>query len=158
VTDLPKVPSDSPLGGPFALVTVYALYKIYPKFDYQKLLTPQGTHRWQLWLQLERSDGVGFALLLDMIENLLQLDWKHDPSLQDCVNKTCNGGKPIAGPLLVPHGLADTDLDPETTDQAIQATYTAYPSSQLRFETWDDVTHDGLMSASPKLWLQWISD
>lgn len=48
VTDLLQASTDSPLGGPFALVTVYALYKIYPKFDYQKLLTPQGTYRWQL--------------------------------------------------------------------------------------------------------------
>jgi len=135
VTDLLKVSTDGPLGGPFALVTVYALQNIYPKFDYHRLLTPQVTRRWQLYVQLERGDGVAFALLLDIVGDLLQPDWKQDPFVHDFVNKTSNGGKPIAGPLLVLHGLADTDLDPETTEQAIQATYLAYPRRQLRFET-----------------------
>lgn len=81
VTDLLKVSTDGPLGGPFALVTVYALQKIYPKFDYHRLLTPQATRCWQL----EGGDGVGFALLLDIVGDLLQPDWKQDPYVQDFV-------------------------------------------------------------------------
>lgn len=158
VTNLLKLPTDGPLVGFLALFTVYALQKIYPNFDYHKVLTPQAIRRWELYLQLEGGDGVAFALLLDIAGDLLLPDWEQDPYLQDFVGKTFNGGKPIAGPLLVLDGLADTNLDPETTIQAVQATYTAYPRCQLRFETWDDVTHNGLMYASQPVWLQWIAD
>jgi len=158
VTDLLKIPTDGPLGGLLALFTVYALQKLYPKLDYYRILTPQAIRRWELYLRLEGGDGVGFALLLDIVGDLLQPDWKQDPYVQDFVGKTSNGGKPIAGPLLVLDGLADTNLDPATTDQAIRDTYSAYPRSQLRFETWDHVTHNGLMYASQQVWLQWIAD
>lgn len=78
--------------------------------------------------------------------------------MQDFIHRTSNGGRPISGPLLVLQGLADTNIDPGTTNRAVTVTCSAYPRSQIRYETWDAISHDPVMYASQQVWLQWIAD
>ena len=96
------------------------------------------------------------SLLLGI--KLLKPGWQENVYLRDFITKTSNGGKAVSGPLLVLQGLADTNIDAETTTQAIEATASACLETQLEYHTWEGVTHDPLLYASQRLWLDWIAD
>ncbi|CAO1597582.1 hypothetical protein XANCAGTX0491_001389 [Xanthoria calcicola] len=156
VTDLFELPPDGPLFGILTTFVVYALQYLYPEFDYRDILTEQAAKRWELYLQLKAGDGVGFSVLLGI--DLLKPDYAQNPYLRDFVSKTSNGGKAIAGPLLVLQGLADVNMDAGTTTRAVQATCKAFPVSALQYQTWEGVTHNPIMFAAQQVWLQWIAD
>ncbi|KAL8719244.1 MAG: hypothetical protein Q9225_003729 [Loekoesia sp. 1 TL-2023] len=156
VTDLLKLPPQGPLFGVLTIFVVYALQSLYPDFHYGNILTEQAAKRWELYLQLKAGDGVAFTMLLGI--DLLRPSYAQNPALRDFIRKTSNGGKPIAGPLLVLQGLADVNMDAGTTTQVVQATCKAYPNSQIEYQTWDGVTHNPVMFAAQRVWLQWIAD
>ena len=155
VTDLLALPD----GGSLGLVVMFVLYSLqnlYPEFDYHDILTPQAARRWELFLQLQAGDGVSLSLFLGI--PILQPSWRQNRFLRDFIARTANGGKPIAGPLLVLQGLADSTIDPGTTTRAVQNTCNKYPQSQLQFQPWEGVTHVPVMYTSQQVWLQWIED
>ena len=156
VTSLFELPDDGPLLGLLVTFVLYAVQKLYPSFSYRDVLTPQAAARWELYLSLQAGDGVGFSLLLGI--PLLQPNWRSNKHIRLFIAQTSNGGKPIAGPLLVLQGLADSNIDPGTTSRAVQATCKAFPNSMLQYQTWPAVTHVPLMYASQQVWLQWIAD
>lgn len=150
---------DLPDGGSLGIVVMFVLYSLqnlYPKFDYHDILTPQAARRWELFLQLQAGDGVSLSLFLGI--PILQPIWRQNEFLRDFIARTANGGKPIAGPMLVLQGLADGTVDPGTTTRAVQNTCNKYPQSQLQFQTWEAVTHVPVMYTSQQVWLQWIED
>ena len=156
VTNFLDLPDEGPLLGLLATAVAYTLQKLYPKFDYHDILTPLGARRWELYLQLQAGIGVGISLFLGI--PVLQPNWRQNEFMQDFLASTANGGKPIAGPLLVLHGSADINMDLGTTTRAVQKTSQKYPQSQLQFQTWNAVTHVPIMYASQQVWLQWIED
>ncbi|KAL8648036.1 MAG: hypothetical protein Q9226_006169 [Calogaya cf. arnoldii] len=156
VTDLLKLPPEGPLFGILTTFVLYALQSLYLEFDYRDILTEQAAKRWELYLQLKAGVGVAFSMLLGI--DLLKPYYARNPYLRDFVNKTSNGGKTIAGPLLVLQGLADVNIDAETTTQAVRATCSAFPGSVLQYHTWEGITHNPVMFAAQQVWLQWIVD
>lgn len=156
VTNLLDLPDEGPLLGILAMFVVYSLQSLYPKFNYHDILTPQAARRWELYLQLQAGDGVGFALFLCI--PILQPNWRQNKYMRDFIARTANGDKPIAGPLLILHGLADTNIDSGTTTRAVQNTCNKYPQSQLQYQTWNAVTHVPVMYTSQQVWMQWIED
>ncbi|KAL9035098.1 MAG: hypothetical protein Q9180_005039 [Flavoplaca navasiana] len=156
VTDLLKLPPEGPLFGVLMTFVLYALQSLYPGFDYRDILTEQAAKRWELYLQLKAGVGVAFSMLLGI--DLLKPNYAQNPYLRDFVSKTSNGGKAIAGPLLVLQGLADVNMDAETTTQAVRATCRDFPRSAMQYQTWEGIAHNPVMFAAQQVWLQWISD
>lgn len=156
VTDLFKLPPEGPLFGVLTTFVVYALQSLYPAFDYRDILTEQAAKRWELYLQLKAGDGVAFSMLLGI--DLLKPNYAQNPYLRDFISKTSNGGRAIAGPLLVLQGLADVNLDAGAATQAVHATCRAFPRSALQYQTWEGVTHNPVMFAAQQVWLRWIAD
>ncbi|KAI4268521.1 MAG: hypothetical protein L6R35_006753 [Caloplaca aegaea] len=156
VTNLFKLPPKGPLFSILTTFVLYALQSLYPEFDYRDILTEQAAKRWELYLQLKAGVGVAFSLLLGI--DLLKPEYAQNPYLRDFVSRTSNGGKAIAGPLLVLQGLADVNIDAATTTQAVCTTCKAFPGSAVQYQTWEGVTHNPIIFAAQQTWLQWIED
>ncbi|KAL8941735.1 MAG: hypothetical protein Q9216_002063 [Gyalolechia sp. 2 TL-2023] len=156
VTNLLHLAPNGPLFGLLTTFVVYALQSLYPDFNYRDVLTEQAAKRWELYLQLKGGGGVGFALLLGI--DLLKPDYAQNPQLQDFIRKTANGGKKIAGPMLVLQGLLDVNLDANAATRAVQESCKAFPQSQVQYQTWEGTTHNPLMFAAQQTWLQWVAD
>ena len=156
VTDLMKLPSDGPLLEVLITYTLYTVKMLYPRFDYNDVLTAEAAKRWALYLNLKGGVGVAFALLLGI--PLLRPDWRQNAHLLDFINRTSNGGKETSGPILVLQGQSDTNISPETTTQALDATCLAHPDSQIHYHAWEGITHVPVLYASQQVWLDWIAD
>ncbi|KAL8947669.1 MAG: hypothetical protein Q9222_006076 [Ikaeria aurantiellina] len=158
VTDLLRYPPEGPLFPMMMTFVFHAVRSLNSDFDYRDVLTEAAAKRWDLYLQLKAGVGVGFALLLAGGIDLLKPHWAENSYLRNFVTRTSNGGKAISGPLLVLQGLADVNIDAETTAQAVRSTRRAFPESQLEYQTWEGVTHSGTMFVAQRVWLQWIED
>lgn len=156
VTNLLNFPDGESDLGLVVMYVLYSLQNLYPNFDYHDILTPQAARRWELFLQLGAGNGVSLSIFLGI--PLLQPNWRQNEFMRDFIARTANGGKSIAGPLLVIQGLADTTVNASTTIHAVQDTCDRYPQSQLQFQTWNGVTHNPIMYAGQQVWLQWIED
>ncbi|KAL8716264.1 MAG: hypothetical protein Q9220_000169 [cf. Caloplaca sp. 1 TL-2023] len=149
----------SPQGPLFAMLMTFVFHGVqclYSDFDRHNVLTEAAAKRWDLYLQLKAGVGTGFALLLGI--ELLKPNYAQDPHLRDFVSRTSNGGKEIAGPLLVLQGLADVNVDADVTTRAVRDTCNAFPESRLEYQTWEGVGHSDVMYAAQQVWLRWIED
>jgi pimeloyl-ACP methyl ester carboxylesterase len=71
---------------------------------------------------------------------------------------TRNGGQRIGSPLLVVHGQNDPLVDFNLTAQAVNATVSLYPSSQLQVLRLPNTTHVSALTGSQRVWMDWIAD
>ena len=147
---------SEPFRSVLAIATCPGLASINNKFKLFDVLTERGQQR--LAVIEETGVGVAAALLLLMDENLLKPEWDQNIHLRTYYEEISNGGKEIAGPLLVIHGEADDRLRPESTAKAVDKTAVNFPSSQLEYVSVPDVTHVPALQASQRLWMEWIAD
>ncbi|KAG7007488.1 hypothetical protein G7Y79_00009g025970 [Physcia stellaris] len=150
------VDQPEPFRSILALATCPGLASISNEFMINDVLTELGLQR----LEFIEATGVGVAAALFMLrdENLLDPDWDQDIHLQKFHEEISNGGKEIAGPLLVIHGESDDRLSPAATARAVDKTAVDFPSSQLEYVSVPDVTHVPALQASQRLWMEWIAD
>ena len=156
VTDISKLPSTGPLLGLVVICVIRTFAGLYPDFNRGDILTEEAVRRWDLYSELEAGLDVAFEFLLGI--ELLKPDWRSNPHIQDFVRLASNGGKTICGPLLVLQGLSDPSIDASTTTQAVKDTCSAYPGSQVQYVTYPGVTHDPILYASQRVWLDWITE
>lgn len=133
---------------------------IFPGFDAGTFLTPAGLARVQLYQDVH---GCAYAQpLFFNVAGLLRADWRSNFYIQAFQNLTRNGGKPIAGPLLVIQGEADEIVFLPITNKWINRTRELISnnraSSQLEYVTFPGVKHDGINYVSQRIWLDWIVD
>ena len=62
-----------------------------------------------------------------------------------------NGGKKIAGPLLVVHGTTNDQWSSAATMAAVNRTAEAFPKSQLEYVLLPNVAHVPALQASQRL-------
>lgn len=150
------VDQPEPFRSILALATCPGLASINNEFMLSDVLTELGLQR----LATIEAAGVGVAaaLLLLMDENLLDPEWDQYIHLRTFYKRISNGGKEIAGPLLVIHGESDDRLSPAATARAVDKTAVDFPSSQLEYVSVPDVTHVPALQASQRLWMEWIAD
>ncbi|KAL8827208.1 MAG: hypothetical protein Q9191_003329 [Dirinaria sp. TL-2023a] len=133
-----------------------ALPQIFPSFNASEILTPSGVKRYALLSQIQ---GCRSAVAVSFVEpELFQPDWYNSNSAKAFSSITANGGRPIAGPMLVLQGGGDTLTFPQITDNAVNKTCYAYPHSQLQYLTYPGVEHVPVLFASQVTWLNWIAD
>lgn len=85
--------------------------------------------------------------------NLVNSTW-----LQRFADLTQNGGKPVAGPLLLIQGTTDQLVEVEATNTGVNETCDAYPNSDLEYIILNGTDHSPTMFASQQIWLDWIGD
>ena len=73
-------------------------------------------------------------------------------------NLTGNGGRKIAGPMLVLQGTGDTIAPAVVTGNYVNLTCSLFPDSTIEYMTYEGVGHVPVMYASQQDWLGWIED
>ena len=153
--DLPE-PFISVLG----VIIGPGLASTFPDFKLTDILTEKGQQR----LEVVEQTGAGFssaiALLIgaDSGADLMKPNWVENHHVQEYQAMISNGGKKIAGPLLVIHGETDEKLDSAVITAAVDKTAKALPESQLEYILIPNAAHVPTLQASQRLWMEWIAD
>ncbi|KAI9715743.1 MAG: hypothetical protein M1812_005741 [Candelaria pacifica] len=131
------------------------LVSTMPRCNLSEILTEKGQHR----LALAKQFSTGIASLIGILEesDLLKEGWAQNEFFQKYHSLVSNGGKEIAGPLLVIHGETDQTLSSSVCKDSVMKTF-QLDASQIEFVTIPSVTHVPALSASQRLWLEWIAD
>ncbi|KAI9799636.1 MAG: hypothetical protein M1833_003951 [Piccolia ochrophora] len=132
------------------------LTSIFPEFQLREVLTDVGLQRLSLVSELQGCNSALSELFKG--ETFLQPDWQQSPYIKAHDDLARNGGRPIAGPLLVLQGDADLAVPERTVTKAVNATCEAYPDAQLEYVTYEGASHVPTMYASQRTWLDWIGD
>lgn len=69
-----------------------------------------------------------------------------------------NGGRAVGGPLLVIYGETDLQVSIKGTVDAVEETGRLFPGSQLEFVRLPGVSHVPAMTATQRVWMDWIAD
>ena len=128
----------------------------FPDFDPKDILTADGEQRLDLISRVGGCSPSSITLLMGV--QLLKSDWTENPFVQKFQQATINGGKRIQGPLLVLHGELDPGLNVEVTTDAVNETMERFPSSQIEYIRLPGVSHVPALTASQRLWMDWIAD
>ena len=138
---------------------------MFPDFRIEDVLTEEGASRLQRVLDLSGCLGTNMTLLAGIVgrkgaekEPLLREGWDANEYVRKYAEAAENGGKPVAGPLLVVHGTADPVL---LYDEAVRATRTTakkYPDAQLALVGLKGITHNTACTAGQHLWMDWIRE
>ena len=136
------------------------LASTFPDFNLADILTGDGQRSLAVVEQSGAGIASGIALLLgaDGGAGLMKSNWVQNQHVQKYQAMISNGGKQIANPLLVIHGVNDDRLSSATTTAAVHKTAEAFPESQLEYVLIPNVTHVPALQASQRLWMDWIAD
>ena len=136
------------------------LASTFADFKLADILTENGQRSLAAMEQCGAGVASGIALLIGAGQgaSLMKPDWTDNHHVQKYQAMISNGGKKIAGPLLVVHGAADDKLSSAATTAAVDKTAEAFPESQLEYLLIPNVTHVPALQASQRLWMEWIAD
>lgn len=136
------------------------LASTFPDFKPADILTENGQRSLAAVEKSGAGVASGIALLLgaDGGAGLMKPNWVENQHVQKYQAMISNGGKKIAGPLLVIHGETDDRLSSAATTAAVNKTAEAFPESQLEYVFVSNVTHVPALQASQRLWMEWIAD
>lgn len=147
---------SEPLLSLIAAAMCPGLASAFPAFKPGNVLTEEGQQRLAFAQEYRAGLGSGIALLLG--GDLLNANWTEDPYVQEYLYVVSNGGKEIAGPLLVIHGEIDDRLNASATSLAVDKTAELFPSSQLEYIILPQMGHVAALQASQRVWMDWIAD
>ncbi|KAK0511090.1 hypothetical protein JMJ35_006642 [Cladonia borealis] len=103
---------------------------------------------------------LGFAHVDHLLggAGIMKPNWSENEHVQRYHAMIANGGKKIAGPLLVVQGVTDVRFSSNATTKAVNTTAEAFPKSQLEYVLLPNVSHVPAIQASQRLWMEWIAD
>lgn len=127
---------------------------LFPDFDPVAIFTTVGWQRFQEYDKTRGCNPVAVELLTGV--QLLREDWKENDLVKQYVQLTLNGGKEIAGPLLVIQGESDPSMHLNTTTNAVNKLVEAFPRASVEYMTLPGITHTPSLFASQRIWLEWI--
>lgn len=133
-----------------------AMAAAFPDFDPKDFLTEEGLHVYKTAYDMDCAVVSGLAFLSE--KKVVKPNWKENPYFVKFQEMTCNGGKAIAGPLLVIHGKDDPALPISSTDSGVEETAQRFPSSQIEYVSLPGATHVSALSASQHVYMDWIQD
>lgn len=128
----------------------------FPEFDPAEVTTADGLQRSALVRALEAPTSTSAALLMGA--ELLQPGWPNNTYIQQYQDLIFNGGRAIAEPLLIIKGGADSNLAYSVAAAAFNKTVENFPEAPIVFVRLPGVSHDPALTASQRLWMDWIAD
>lgn len=128
----------------------------FSNFNPEDVLTPEGKQYLDLVLQIEPWNSVTFNLAKGI--QLMKPDWTKNSAVQTYLLFAMSGGEEMEGPLLVIHGESDQSLDVNVTTKTVNKTLDRFPSSKIEYIRIPGVSHVPIVTASQRLWMDWIAD
>ena len=138
--------------------TAPGIASIFPGFKTTDITTGTGQSILDQLAACGGCSAVADYLVGGITEAPLKPNWQQNPYLQQFQKDVVNGGKQIAGPLFVAHGIADPLLNFELTEAAVSQTLKQFPDSQIDFLKLPNVSHVPALQASQPTWMGWIAD
>jgi len=131
------------------------LDSVLPSFHLSDWLTDIGIARLRLLQSVYGCALTAGTLFAD--GNLILKDgWNTTSAANWYRNVTNNGGKPIAGPMLVIQGTADPNANEPVTTAGVESTCELYPESQLQYWRYEGITHVPVLYSGQHQFLDWI--
>lgn len=111
---------------------------VRPEFDMSEWVTEAGLARWNLLHEIQGCGVTGAQLFSaeDGTVQILKDGWNLTESAQWYNNFSSNGGKPVAGPLLIIQGDSDPNAYEPATTAGVKETCEKYPDSQIDYSVW----------------------
>ncbi|KAL9091017.1 MAG: hypothetical protein Q9159_001643 [Coniocarpon cinnabarinum] len=131
--------------------TAQGVGSIIPGFELTDWLTTRGIQDVQLILEIEGCNSLASELFVS--KNLVKDGWNATESAQAFQKLTSNGGKLIAGPMVVLQGTEDTNVPVALTDSNVAKTCPA----QLEYYIFEGTQHVPTLYASKQIWVEWIT-
>ena len=132
-----------------------ALPTVDPNFEKSDIFTDAALKR--VPLVHEVGGNIGTSMTLFLKEPMLRDGWRQNKALHNFQELTCNGGKPIGGPLLIVHGERDQQLDVKVCKAAAEATIAKYPQSHIEYVQLSTLGHISVITGSQPIWMNWIA-
>ncbi|KAL2053772.1 hypothetical protein ABVK25_006077 [Lepraria finkii] len=154
-------PYTSVLEEPNEFATILAaamcpgLASAVPEFRPGDLLTAEGEKRLEMVHRTGAAISSAVALLSGV--DILKPNWRDNNHFREYLQRTCNGGKAVKGPLLITHGKSDPVLSPTVVENAVKKTAERFPSA-IQYVSLPNVTHVSALAASQHVWMDWIAD
>ena len=144
-----------PFGTLLCLGICDGLKATLPEADLDSLLTPSG----RKLNDFVKATGAGVATCAALMQpNVIQPHFKENEQVIKYQEMIATGGKPIGCPMLVIHGAADPRLSPDNVKRGVERTREIQPKSQIELVLLPGVTHNGALTGSQRLWMEWIAD
>lgn len=142
------------------LLWANALRGLHPSFNLSTILTNTGIARLNLASELGMcNSAVGMLLPSGSSTYVVQPDWLSVPELSSYLSLLDRGTQQeVAGPMLVLQGTLDPAVPEQITTAAVQSTCKLYPTSDIEYWLFANVTHVPVLYASQRLWLDWIAE
>lgn len=135
----------------------YGLGSIFPSFNYSQLFEPEGIKKLLLAKELSGCNSV-LSQLLQEVGSFIKQGWEESWYVRAYSSISDPSRKPISGPMLVLGGTDDTAVPADIVKNAVNETCTLYPESQIRYVSFEGVSHVPVLNAAQQVWLQWIED
>ncbi|TVY93728.1 hypothetical protein LAWI1_G001868 [Lachnellula willkommii] len=149
-----------PSGSSIGVAMSPGIASVFPEFKTTDIMEADGQQALDTLLEVQGCSAVATDLLIPplLTGTLIQPNWRENTFVQKYQALTANGGKEIAGPMLVVHGEADPLLDVNLTKSAVQETVSRFPSSQLDFHLLPNTSHVPALTGSQSIWMDWIAE
>lgn len=149
-----------PTGSFLAAIMSESIAGTFPDFKTSDIIQPPAQQALKTLHEVKGCGPVAVGLLtpLFIAGALLEPDWKENVYVRKFQDLVANGGKKIAGPLLVIHGQADANIDVNLIIAAVNETVSLFPSSEINFHLLPKTSHVATPTGSQHVWMDWIAD
>ncbi|KAL9114995.1 MAG: hypothetical protein Q9227_001239 [Pyrenula ochraceoflavens] len=154
-TSVLDLPPDEPVMGWLVINMIPSIKARFPNFEPSDILETKGLEALETYRSLQGGSTVLFQLHTDL--DILKPHWRENNYVRQWQSLAANGGKPIAGPLLVVQGETDPIIHVETTTAAVRDTANKFPETSIEYVILSGVTHGPVMHAGQRLYLDWIA-
>ena len=134
--------------------TALALDTIFEDFQLSDWLTDRGIKSLEVLQDIQGCQSVATELFYSSATT--KVGWNETWSARQFTELMGNGGRPIAGPMLVLQGTLDSNVPIAATNLAVNKTCEMFPHSQLEYRTYQGAQHTPTLYASQRVWFDWI--
>ncbi|KAL9619655.1 MAG: hypothetical protein Q9160_005761 [Pyrenula sp. 1 TL-2023] len=154
-TSVLDLPPDVPIMGFLVVNMIPGIEALFPEFKRSDILEPKGLKTLETYLDLQGGNTILFQLPTN--PDILKPGWRENTYVKQWQSVASNGGKPIAGPILVVQGETDPIIDTKTITAAVNATAEASPDASIEYVILHHVTHGPAMHAGQRIYVDWIA-
>ncbi|GAB7358744.1 hypothetical protein MBLNU230_g3973t1 [Neophaeotheca triangularis] len=136
------------------------LGSVFEGFELEDWLTEAGVARLRLLAELGGCNAVSGALFSAEggEVGILKEGWERTEAARWFNSVASNGGKPVAGPMLVIQGTEDGNAILNVTTDGVRRTCEAYPESELEYVVFEGLGHVPVLYGGQHVWLDWVAD
>ncbi|KAL9057717.1 MAG: hypothetical protein Q9162_002191 [Coniocarpon cinnabarinum] len=144
--------------GSWLVMAAQTVASIFPEFVTSEWLTPAGEKALKLYNDLSGCQSMRQTLLQGTNTVYAKPMWNESWFFNAFNELIANGGRRVAGPMLVLQGTDDPSVSYEVTTASVNATCETFADTSLQYVVYEGVTHVPALFAGQQTYLNWIAD